>query len=133
MSVFYSDLITEPIDEDHNIIKLTSDGQIITLYFNPEPYDDNETYLKDIICADVMCIFNIEYISISFPKPSREQHKWIIIADGYDDLKPRNVFSQHKVFFGDLLIAQRCEGRICAIPKADLDLIPDLGRRKKHE
>jgi len=132
MSVIYSDLITEPIDQDQNILKLTSDGRIITLYFDPTLPEDNELFFKDIIYTDILRIFNIDYISSSFPKPSRDQHKWIIIVGEHTEHKPYNIFSQTTMFFGDILIAQRCEGRICPIPKADLDLVLNLECLKKR-
>lgn len=128
MSVLYSDLIDYPVNEDNNIVKITSDGQSTVLYFEPssDPFE-NELNLKHIISSGTLRVFNVDHISfVPFPKPSRDQHKWILMAGADDESKPINKLSIYSVFYGDLLIAQRCEGKICPIPKQDLALIPDF-------
>lgn len=125
MSVLYSDLIDYPVNEDNNIVKITSDGQSTVLYFEPssDPFE-NELNLKHIISSCTLRVFNVDFIP--FAKPSRDQHKWILMAGADDESKPINKLSIYSVFYGDLLIAQRCEGKICPIPKQDLALIPDF-------
>lgn len=128
MSVLYSDLIDYHIQEDNNMIKLTYDGHSTILYFDSDDSEPSkDIYLKDILKSNVLRIFAIEYLSpFPLPKPSRDKHSWVVVAGDMLSKLQNKYSSSHMLFRGDLLIMQRCDGKLCAVPRIDILQIPQF-------